>query len=396
MLKLFTWAVCGGILLGPVLRQQAPRFRAGVEIVAVDVTALDKSGNPLADLTAADFSIEVDGRRRPVVAATYTPAGRRSETAATSSPTSGSRPIDVAPMSVAAGMRSMILAIDVGGIRSGAGRPAMESLADYIDAIPAGDRVGLVTLPAGSPGVGLTTNRLAIRQSLDRTFGVAPQARCEPTRGETAAHSAGDERGILAYIERAGPQGLHCFRGERPTDPEPRRRLEMAIPVHRAEAARILASLAELARSLSQEPGRRAVVFVSEGLFGDDETRQMLQEIADVFERNRVVLFGIHLDVPLVEASAATIRSGTRLMDDRYGFDAMAEAAVAAGGEAIRAIAHATPAISRMDAALSGFYLLAFERLPSDKDGKRLRLKVQVARRDVDLRFRRSVVITPR
>src|SRR6185436_1498410 len=61
--------------------------------------------------------------------------------------------------------------------------------------------------------------------------------------------------------------------------------------------------------------------------------------------------------------------------------------------EAFRAIASATPALNRMDAELAGYYLLAFERDPVDKDRARLGLKVTVSRPDIDVRFRKNVTI---
>jgi hypothetical protein len=119
----------------------------------------------------------------------------------------------------------------------------------------------------------------------------------------------------------------------------------------------VLQALTDIASALVQQPGRRGLILVSEGLFGDDETRRDLPDFAQALERARVVLFGIHLDFPMVQASAKGARSDTRLLDDRYGFDAMAEAAVAGGGETARAISRATPAIRRIDAALSGVYV---------------------------------------
>ena len=52
---------------------QAPQpvFRAGVELVLVDVTALDSTGRQVTDLKAADFEVEIDGQKRQVATAEY-------------------------------------------------------------------------------------------------------------------------------------------------------------------------------------------------------------------------------------------------------------------------------------------------------------------------------------
>jgi hypothetical protein len=49
--------------------QQPQRFRSGVDLITVDVTALDARGVPVEDLRADDFTVKVDGKARRVVAA---------------------------------------------------------------------------------------------------------------------------------------------------------------------------------------------------------------------------------------------------------------------------------------------------------------------------------------
>lgn len=55
--------------------QQSPApqstFRTGVDVVQVDVSVLDRERNPVSGLTAADFTMRVDGK--PVSIAAFTP-----------------------------------------------------------------------------------------------------------------------------------------------------------------------------------------------------------------------------------------------------------------------------------------------------------------------------------
>ena len=43
-----------------------PIFRAGINFVRVDVIVTDRSGNPVADLTQADFEVAEDGKPQTV------------------------------------------------------------------------------------------------------------------------------------------------------------------------------------------------------------------------------------------------------------------------------------------------------------------------------------------
>ncbi|HWI18576.1 MAG TPA: hypothetical protein VNT81_12565, partial [Vicinamibacterales bacterium] len=43
-----------------------PRFRAGAEVIAIDVTVVGRDGSPVGDLTAADFDVAVEGKPRAI------------------------------------------------------------------------------------------------------------------------------------------------------------------------------------------------------------------------------------------------------------------------------------------------------------------------------------------
>jgi hypothetical protein len=65
---------CTGLLFAllalslSITRAQQPAFRAGVDVVSLDVTVLDRNRRPVRGLTAADFTVLEGGRPRPIVA----------------------------------------------------------------------------------------------------------------------------------------------------------------------------------------------------------------------------------------------------------------------------------------------------------------------------------------
>jgi VWFA-related protein len=48
----------------------SPQFRAGVDLLQLDVSALDKSRKPVRGLAQSDFTVEIDGKPAPIVAFT--------------------------------------------------------------------------------------------------------------------------------------------------------------------------------------------------------------------------------------------------------------------------------------------------------------------------------------
>jgi Ca-activated chloride channel family protein len=74
--RLALFVCLGAVLSSPLLAQvrdpstgtgQAPTFRSSAEVVLVDVSVVDSSGMPVADLGREDFELWEDGARQPIV-----------------------------------------------------------------------------------------------------------------------------------------------------------------------------------------------------------------------------------------------------------------------------------------------------------------------------------------
>ena len=57
------------IASGHAQDSQPQRFRGGVDLIAIDVSAVDSKGRPVEDLKPGDFVVKVDGKARPIVSA---------------------------------------------------------------------------------------------------------------------------------------------------------------------------------------------------------------------------------------------------------------------------------------------------------------------------------------
>src|SRR5499427_5748765 len=56
--------------------ERSGAFRASVDLIVVNVVAVDRRGQPVEDLGPRDFSVKVDGRQRDVVSAQLVKAPR--------------------------------------------------------------------------------------------------------------------------------------------------------------------------------------------------------------------------------------------------------------------------------------------------------------------------------
>jgi len=129
-------------------------FRAGVDLVTVDVAVVGKDGKPIVGLEPENFSIVAGKRPRRVVSAEYIAAKGRPAVA-----TAGPGPVLVPAPSTntrpPAG-RTFLFVVDIEEIGLGEGRGALKTISDYLGQLRPDDRVGLVSLPYGTPRVDLT------------------------------------------------------------------------------------------------------------------------------------------------------------------------------------------------------------------------------------------------
>lgn len=379
--------------------QAQPTFRAGVDLVIVDVVVVDKDGVPVTGLTAGDFTVTAGSRARRLVSSEFIAAPRRGTDAVVTpdlpAPSSNQRTTPPG--------RSLLFVVDVDEIRAGEGRLAMQAIAEYAEGLAPGDRVGLVVLPYGTPRVDFTTNRELIREAAGTISGASRRsADADMSPGEAAAIVVGDTAALVAWWERTIGRpaiGLTsgCPKPERLPIVEPtsvpegcKTKADRALDGYRRQARNRLDSLRSLAQAMALLDGQKAMVLVSEGFYTDAQLQDDVRKFASVAERTRVALYALHLDAPLMEAGTRGNTTAGRVLDDRQGFDGMADLALAARGTALRVVSHPAAMLKRIDTELSGYYLLAFERSPDDRDGQHVRIDVRVNRPGLDVRARRE------
>jgi VWFA-related protein len=279
-------------------------------LIPIDVVVQDSSGNPVTDLAASDFDIAVDGRAFPLTGVEFVGEG-------------ASRPREIfAPPFPAPGdaLRSLVILIDDLGI----GESAMQKVRNALDAVGQdmrpGDAVAIVT----TGDTRTTLPRLSTSKS---------------AAGAAAGSTAPNPSHRLGVLD-AG----FCKR------PDP--------------ASSILQTLSVLRRAvgaLRDLPGRKSVVFVSEGF---------VPKPADVSGAWKDLLLYANrsdVDVSTLDPRGAISPSLSQkdcggLREDELSASrrTLTEIAAATSGGAIADTADFREAMSRLMRRGSGYYLIGY------------------------------------
>lgn len=391
-------ASVAGLCAAAPLAQQAPAFRSRLDVVTVDVTVVDGGGRLVDSLAAADFRLEVDGAPRRVLSADYVPY-RTADAAAAASDAAAA----VSNEEAATG-RVILLAVDQGNIRRTEGRVALRAAGAFLDTLDRADRVAAVALDEVR-AIRFTSDHAAVRRALSGLTGRAVDMAGEHNLGiaealavadgnrsrldQVVLRECGEPLGRLQNLARmAGSEGL---RDPCPTHLEQQAR--MLAHSARSQGAQSLDALKRLLQRLADLEGPKTLVLLSEGLIAEPQLVDMT-DVAVLAQQARASIYVLQLDSPLTDA-AATRLSPTLGDDFRVRADGLARVA-GAGGGALHQLVGGDPApFARLLRELAGYYLLAFEVAPSDRDGRPHRIDVRVARPGVAVRARPAFRAAP-
>ena len=151
-------------------QQPSPTFRAGIDVLTVEASVLDRDGKPIIDLTPRGFTVTLDGKPRRVRDARFFGDGGAEVVARAESTVSG--PV----MNSSEDGRIVVFVVDRDSIAPGNEKVVLEAATTVIDGLSPADAAGVLSLPGDSTD--LTRNHVLVRMALSRLTGAA------------AAHSA--------------------------------------------------------------------------------------------------------------------------------------------------------------------------------------------------------------
>jgi VWFA-related protein len=394
-----------------------PPFRSEAELVTVDIVVLDKHGEPIADLQAADFVVSEDGRDQrvqffqPVVTVGPTRTDQRAGRTYGYSTNVGAQ---------ARPGRSFVLFFDDVHLSQEQGERARKALEQFLnDAVESGDVVSLVApgralrwharLPDGRPAL------LKVLESL--RGGHVPEAARERISDYEAyrIHVLQDEQmaeRVARRFSNFGVAGRNPVDLQRDEGPRPEKKggtaglIEPFIQFRAAEAytraaTRNLATLGALADTidtLTPIRARKSIIIVSPGFILDQELAAFRQ-VEDAARRANIAMYFV--DARGLEAQSAfgSAQFGSPL-DSRDVGAANADLALesegavslaeSSGGFSVQNSNDLAAGLRRIGRESQAYYLLGYSPANVYADGKFRRINVRVGRPDVQVRARKG------
>ncbi len=409
----------GGVLAVLVLNSQqpAPVFRAGSKLVEIEVTALDKQGNPVTGLTAADFTIHDEGALRPVAffrfdgappsqpaAAPPAPPDRLPRTAVVSNHTD---PAGESPLNVCA------LVLDALNTPPEQNVQVRAQMMRYLKALAPRTRVAIFSMGQELRTLhDFTDDPTSLRARLEKaTLALPLDDVTDFTRSvteaeqlvKTLANGPAQEQAVANILGGALAAESMANSAARA------RRLE-----------RTLAAMEALGKHLAGIPGRKNLVWIGAGvsMFSLDTTGRPPYTIRNDFEpkvrsaSRRLAQEGVVLYIvdskglkPQQEFEASFSRPRSAVETGNFERQANAENISADPTPAMRLMAgltggryffntnDVTLGFQQVAADLRGSYTLGFYA-PEAPDDKWHRLKIQVKRSGIGLRYREGYLFS--
>jgi VWFA-related protein len=392
-------AICAAVVAfavpsGMARAQQpaTPKFQAGVEIVPVDVTVVDGAGRPVQNLGPSDFTVRIDGQSRRVLSAEFVSLSETRPEIAGSPPPEGFTSNERATAG-----RLILIVVDQPNIPFTEMRPLQDAAFGFIDRLSASDRTALIGFGTGRPSISFTADHQRLKQALARMPGQSSadgSRRPFPMGLSTAlAIERGDSRALAQIkardcaIERLPPDVCES---------QIRAKAAMMVLSARLEGDATVHGLSELLTNLRAIDAPKTLIIMSGGFFVDQGSGDTgrLEELGRLAAAARTSIYGLQLEeqqIDITQTVAPLLVPMTDHQERRAGLEVLT---AAARGALFNVTGTGSGVFDRLRSELSGYYLLGVEPDQRDRDGKPHPIRVDVARRGVTVRARRTTLLS--
>lgn len=401
--------------------------RTTTELVQTDVSVFDRRGNFVDALKAEQFTLIINGRKRPISLLSRVTAGsvRESLQFATNTPDSSIEKHDRPVATTSAVGRLIFFFVDDLHLSPESLSRARRALSRFVDVqMSSGDQVAVVST-SGQIGFlqQLTDNQIVLHEAIGR---LGDRRNREGYVGPTKISESdvnqiiqGRDARLFAYLMESTKiefaLGGGARRGAHNNDSAGqaarilKNRIGSLEAQYRADAAATLAVLRNLMKSTAKLPGRKLVFFLSDGFVVDpraSNTLDALHEVTQAAAQSGVVIYSMDTRGTFMDAGVDASRSPYIDLTSRQGGRSLGETMAPraplslmseeTGGRAIFNSNSIEDAIRQAVRETSDYYVLSWRPdVENERTGK-ARIEVAIeGRSDLRARLRRNYFKRP-
>lgn len=350
---------------------QAPVFKAGVEIVRLDVTVTGADGLPIKDLRQEEVEVIDGGERLPVILFQHVRETGESFADVASRTTAG----EVSTNQGAARGQLYVIVFDQLHIAPGNEQRARIAAQRFVSTLlHPGDRVALYALPGPGPQIPFTADTRRVGRALLEVHGTA-EKEAYGTFGSMTLHEAfeivrGNERILQRVADRVQAQGLsdtlrrasisELSIGTMPLTELVKEDARKIAATADGQTRAILAGLADVLRPLAAIEGRKTVILISEG-FQSDSLRHEVDLVAAAAAQSSSIIYAFDINSHVIDASAAEPVGPDQAADIQDRLSPLGTLAAETGGSLVLDVtARPDRAFADLASASHDYYLVGF------------------------------------
>jgi VWFA-related protein len=433
---------------------QQVTFKSGVDLIAVDTQVVDREGQPIADLTAGNFEVYVNGQARKVVSADLIQYPLDSPRSLILPAIETPDVMQRSDLPEVKG-RVIVLAVDEVSFNAAAMPMAVQAAKRFVTSLPAEDVIALYSYPFGAGRLDLTHFHNQVSLGLNRLQGYKQQRTGDINLSPSEAIdiAANDQGAInMVYSRECLVQvGSNCVdkdtqwgggannagqvnpdgttvsvkaltgglgsvpRGESSCMINIKGQARDYVNYIEQMSAESFAGLQDLLQSLGRISGPKTVILLSAGIMSSDriggrpDAASVTAQAGKLAAAANATLYTLHMDGSFLEINSAAGHqqaynscqsgvSGGLTSNGRdgdlaaYGLQRMASSA---GGQYFRVTAGSGDNyFNRVLKETSAYYVLGVQPEPADRDGRAHFIRVKtVDVKNATLHFRTQVTI---
>ena len=292
--------------------QPAAAFKAGVQLVRLDVRVTDDQGRPIRDLKQNEVQVIEDGEERPVLFFQHVAEPTEPFLENVKHTVAG----EVSTNQGAARGHLYVILFDQQHITPGNEERARRAAQQFVRTrLRPGDRVAVYGIPGPGPELAFTGDPARAIAALNDVRGMAP-VKESGVGGEIGAFEAfqivrGDDKVLQSVVQRLREQfgltdtgaRMASAADDKTSADSVKEDAQAIVDQLDGQSRRVLSMISDLLQPMRAIEGRKTVFLISEGFIGDHLSRE-IDSVAAAAAQSYSVVYAIDLNRRVIDASA--------------------------------------------------------------------------------------------